>query len=201
MELEELQATWAHMSAQLERQHKLTDKIIMQMAQDRYSKKFQNISIFESIGALICFCAAIYILLNFGKLDTWYLASCGIFTLLFLIVLPILVLRAINQIKHLDILKYDYTRTLVNYLKAKKRLLLLQQLSSYLSLIQLFAVAAVFAKLWANKDFFMTDRDIWAYLAIAGSVLFIFFLARLGYKGYTKITSSAEEILKELDET
>lgn len=198
MELEELQSTWVQMSAKLEQQKKLTDKIILHMTQERYIKKFKHISIFETVGAMICFVVAFYILLNFQSLDTWYLILCGIFTLIFLVVLPILVLRAIYTIKYLDIFSNSYKDVLVKYLQAKKNLLLLQQLSIYMSVIQLFAVAVVFAKIWGNKDFFTVDRGIWDYVSILGAGLFIFFLARWAYSGYLKLTGSAEEILKEL---
>ena len=200
MELEEIQATWAKMSQELEKQKLLTNEIIIHMTQQRYTKKFKTISIFETIGAIICFATAFYILMNFKSLDTWYLISCGVFTLIFLVVLPILVLRAIHKIKHIDIFKNSYKNTIREYIKAKKNLLLLQRTGMYLSLIQLFAVAAVFAKIWSGKDFFMKDRGIWDYTAIIGAALLIFIVAKWGYKGYLKITGSAEQILKVLEE-
>ena len=67
-----MQQTWKEMSLELEKQKKLTTTIILKMTQEKYKNKFGTITIIESIGAVICFIAAIYILINFAKLDTWF---------------------------------------------------------------------------------------------------------------------------------
>ena len=79
MELEEIQATWAQMGRELEKQKRLTNEIIVQMTQQRYSGRFDRISTYETIGAALCFAVVVLILANFGKLDTWYLKACGVF--------------------------------------------------------------------------------------------------------------------------
>ena len=84
MEIEELQATWTQMSEELEKQKKLTKEIILKMTQERFTNKFRKVSFYESLGAIICFGAAIYILINFTKLNGWLEISCGILTLVFL---------------------------------------------------------------------------------------------------------------------
>lgn len=199
MELEQIQATWSQLSDELEQQKKLTKQIILQMTQERYSNKFKTISIFETIGAVICFMAGIYILVNIPKLDTWYLLACGIFTLSFLVVMPILVLRALYRIKSIDILKNNYKETLIKYEKSKKYLLILQQFGIYASFILMFTTAAVFSKIWSNEDFFMIEKDGWVYGAILVAILFVFFFARWGYRCYKSVTTSAEEIINELE--
>ena len=105
MEIEELQAAWLQMSTELKKQKKLTDDIILSMTQEKYKNKFRNVTTYETVGAFICFCIALLLIVKFGKLDTWYLKACGIFSLSYLIVLPILVLRALKEIKTLDISK------------------------------------------------------------------------------------------------
>lgn len=199
MKLEELQTAWYEMSEQLEHQKKLTDNIIMEMTQKKYTDKFRTISLFETFGASICFIAALYIIVNFYKLNTWYLITCGIFSLLFLIVLPIFVLVSLYRIKNINITKHSFSDTLIHYIKEKNRLMLLQKLGIGASFIQLFAVAIVFAKILSNKDFFMVERDIWSYVFMGLAVVFIFLMARWGYNGYKKVTNSAEQLLKNLE--
>ncbi|MGB5820667.1 MAG: hypothetical protein WBG90_14375, partial [Saonia sp.] len=181
MEIEEIKAVWSEMSDQLEKQKKLTDEIIMEMTQERYRNKFRTISTYETIGAVVCFAAALLILVNFNKLDTWYLISCGFVSLLFLVLMPMLVLKSLGRIKGLDIGKNNYKETLVRYTKAKKNLLMLQQFGMYGSFIFMFTVTPVFSKILSNKDFFMVERGIWAYGFIAIMVVFLFFFARWGY--------------------
>jgi len=199
MEIEEMKILWSEMSDQLEQQKKLTNEIIMNMTQERYTNKFKTISIYETIGAVICYGVAIGVLVNFGALDTWYLKACGVFTLTFLFVLPILVLRALSRIKRLNITDKNYKETLISYTKAKTNLLRLQQFGIAGSFFLMFAVAAVSSKMWSNKDFFMMERNMWSYAAIGIATLFVILVSRWGYGHYRRITTSAESLLKELE--
>ncbi len=199
MEIEELQATWTQMSEELEKQKKLTDKIIMEMTQQKYSSKFQKITTYETIGAVICFAVAVYLTINFYKLDTWYLLICGIITLAIILILPIVTLRSLGRIKHLNIKENSYKKTILGYSKAKKKLLLLQQFSMYASFALMFTTLPVAAKILSNKDFFLMEKDLWLYGFIGIMLVFLFFFARWGFGCYKSITKSAENILKELE--
>ena len=199
MEIEELQETWTRMSEELEKQKKLTDKIILNMTQERYSKKFRKVSFYESLGALICFAAAIYILINFTKLNGWLEISCGIFTLTFLILLPVLVLRTLKDIERLNIRAKPIKETLTNYSNKKKRLLILQQIGIYASFILFFTMMPVASKILGNKDFFSISRGIPFYVGIGIALIALFFYARWGYGCYKRITNSAKDVLEELD--
>lgn len=199
MEIEEMHALWSDMSDQLEQQKKLTNEIILNMTQERYSNKFRTITNYETFGALICFAIGIYIIINFGALDTWYLKACGVFTIAFLFIIPVLVLRALKRIKQLNILNNNFKETMISYTKAKTNLLQLQKFAIMSSFILMFAVSAVFSKLWSNKDFFMMERNIVNYVSIGLAILFVVFISIWGYRHYTRITNSAETVLKELD--
>lgn len=197
MEIEELQTVWSEMSDQLEKQKKLTNELIMQMTQDRYRTKFNKITFYETIGAIVCFVMAIYLLVNIDKLDTWYLLSCGIFTITFLIILPVITLGLLGKIKRINILKNSFKETIVGYTKAKNQLLLTQRVGIYLSFILVFTCLPVFSKIMKNKDLFL-QTEVWLiYLPIMA--VFLFFFTRWGYKCYKNITNSAENILKQLE--
>lgn len=199
MEIEEMQILWSEMSDQLEQQKKLTNEIIMNMTQEKYSNRFKSISTYETIGAVICFVIALQIIFNFSKLDTWYLMACGIFTLAFLLVMPVLVLRALIKIKRLNIVNKSYKDTLVSYTKSKTNLLQLQKFGIMASFILMFTVAAVFSKIFSNKDFFAVERDIWSNVSIAIALLFVVLVSNWGYGHYKKVANSAEAVIKELE--
>ncbi|MET7029175.1 hypothetical protein [Sediminicola luteus] len=197
MDLEEIQAVWSEMSDQLEQQKKLTDKIILDMTQDRYIRKFSTISKVETLGAIICFVSALYFLFNFYQLDTWYLQLCGAFSIAFLIGLPILTLRSLGKIQKINIIDKNIKDTLVTYSKAKNKVLAIQRLGIFLCFIFMMTCLPVFSKLMKGKDIFQQGSfPIW-YVVIMG--VFIAFFARWGYGCYKKITQSAEGILKELE--
>lgn len=198
MELEEMQAVWSHMSTELDKQKKLTNEIILKMTQQRYSNKFSKVSVYESIGAVVCFAMALYILLKFDRLDTWYLVVSGIFTLLVLFILPVLVLRSLNQIKRIDITSNNYTETLLRYTKAKNQLLLMQRMGIYLGFVLVVVSLPVFGKVFQNKDVLL-EGQIWSwYLPLM--LIFLLLFARWGYGCYQNIARDAEDLIKQLEE-
>lgn len=199
MELEEMQALWSDLTNQLDHQKKLTDKIIMDMTQERYSNKFRTITTMETIGAIICFVVGIYILVNFNKLDTWYLMVCGLITILFLFSLPVLALRALHKIRNINIKDKNYKEALLDYTKAKNHLMNIQKAAIFASFIIMITTSGVFAKIWSNKDFFLIERNSWAYLSFVVAILFVSFTSYWGFRSYSKLTNSAENILKELE--
>lgn len=190
---------WGELSQKIEKQERLTDKLILDMTQERYSNRFDKILTYESIGAFICFIAALYILFNFGKLDTWYFKVSGIFTLTFLISLPLLVLRSLIKIKSLDISKTDLKETIVGFERAKSELLMLQRFGIYLSFVLALLVLPLSLKLFKNKDFFTSSHDASLWIVIGLFFIFLLFFARWGYRCYQRITSSAENLLKDLE--
>jgi hypothetical protein len=200
MELEKMKTLWQEMSEQIEEQKQLTDTLIMDMTQQKYTQKFNKITTYESIGAAICFITAILILVNFKKLDTWYLAGCGIFTLSYLLTLPILVLRSLKTIRSINISSASYKESIVGFAKAKKQLLLIQKLGMYVNFILFLAIIPVTSKLMGDKDIFMTGGSLWKYGFIAIVAIAMIFVSRWGYGCYKNITNSAENILKELED-
>ncbi len=150
-------------------------------------------------GAVICFVAALVVLINFGKLDTWYLVLSGILTLVFLVVLPVLVLRSLSEIKRLNISDKTYKDVIAEFTKARKKLLMLQQIGIYSSFVFLFAFLPVTSKILSDKDFFMMEKDAALYGFLAVAFIFLILFARWGYGCYRGITRSAENILKDLE--
>lgn len=199
MEIEEMQALWSDLTNQLDHQKKLTDKIIMDMTQERYSKKFKTITNMETLGAIVCFVLGIYILVNFHKLDTWYLMTCGTLTILFVFGLPFLALRALRKIQNINIKNKNYKEVLLDYTKAKNHLMTIQKGAVIASFIIMITASGVFAKIWSNKDFFTVERNIWANLSILLALIFVSFTSYWGFRSYSKLTNSAGNILKDLE--
>ncbi len=200
MELEEMQATWSEMNDQLEHQRKLTDKLIMEMTKDRYRNKMGRLSRYEGMGALICFAAAILLLFQFHKLNTWYFVVSGVFTIGYLIVLPILVLRSINAMRDIDLINNTYTETLIAYVEKRKQFLLTQRIGIYLNFILLAVSLPVLVKVFKGKDIFIADSNI-LYWYVPIMTIFLVFFSSWGYSKYRRITASASKILQELDDT
>ncbi len=199
MELEEMQALWSDLTNQLDHQKKLTDKIIMNMTQEKYSNKFRTITTIETIGAIFCFTIGVCVLANFSKLDTWYLMLCGVIMVAFLLGLPVLALRALRKIRAVNITNKSFKEALLDFSKAKKNLMNIQKGAVAASFVVMIAASGVGAKILGNKDFFLVERNIWANFSILLALVFVSFTSYWGYRSYSKITNSAENILKELE--
>ncbi|WP_282076176.1 hypothetical protein [Maribacter aquivivus] len=199
MELEELQSAWTQMSDELNHQKKLTNQIILDMTKQKYQHKFSTITKYETLGAVVCFAVAFFVLLNFGKLDTWYLQICGLLTLSFLIVLPAMVLTILKRIKNIDILNGSYKENLKFYLKTKNRLLRLQQIGIAVGFIGLLFIVPVTSKIISNKNVFLTSLKTEQYVVFTVTLIVMVFFCRWAYKGYLKVTQSAQELIQELE--
>jgi len=198
MELEELQLAWTKMGRELEEQKKLTNEIIMEMTRTKYRNKFRKTYNYETIGTIMCLGIALYILFHFDTLDTWYLQVCGIITLVFLVVMPLLVLSALKQIKGLDILRATYTQNLINFTKAKTRILRLQQISIGLGFVMVLVVVPVSAKIFNDKDVFLSPLHSGQWMGLTVVLIAMILFSRWGYRSYQKITDSAALLLEDL---
>jgi len=199
MEWEELQATWAQLGQELEEQKKLTKEIIMKMTQEKFTNKFRTLTQIETVGAIVCYAAAIGVLVNFNELNTWYLALCGILTLAFITILPTMVLRALAKIRNLNIIQGTFKDNLRTYTKAKNHLLRLQRTGIMASFVSLFICLPVAAKLLSNKNIFEIGLKPTAWIGLGVVVILMFFFSRWGYRGYKKVTSAAENLLRDLE--
>ena len=196
MELEEMQKTWSDLSAELEKQKVLTHKIIMEMTKRKYRGKFSGFIKYEGIGAIVCLVAALLLALNFNSLDTWYFQAMGITALLLLTVLPVLVLRSLNRIKSIDILRDSYKDVLAEYARARKHLLGVQRAGIYLSFVFAAISLPLAGKLINNRDIFQETTWFW-YLA--GMMVFLLVFSRWAYGKYQRAVDSAEALLGEIN--
>lgn len=197
MELEELQAAWTQMSHELEKQKELTNEIIMNMTKEKYNAKFKTLTNFEKAGSLVCVASALFILVNITKLDTWYLLACGLFAVLFSVVLPFLVLRSLKRIRQLDIVSLNHRDALLTYTKAKTKLLKIQRYGSYAAILYLATFLPTIGKIINNKNLFLEPTAfLWKLLIVS---VFLVLFAQWGYGHYKRITSSAEQLIKDLE--
>jgi hypothetical protein len=197
MELEEMKFLWGEMSREMENQKKLTGTLIMKMIRINYRNKINKILIPESIGAMACLAAILYIAAGMHNLNTWYLQVCGFLSVIILFFLPLLSLKATHRIRSVKVSENNYAQSLAEYAKAKMKFLYVQKFSLYLCALLLVVVLPVMGALVGGKDLFMT-KSLWFSYALMFPSFYTFF--RWVFKSYVKTTAEAENILKELEE-
>lgn len=201
MELEEMQTVWSQMSDQIEKQKKLTDKMIIMMTQEQYRKKLNKIAYPEMIGAIICYSTVILILINLNKLDNWYTLLSGLISIVILLVLPVLSLKSINQMRKVNIAGNNYKETLIEYSKGKKRFQVVVKMGFYMGFLLMFVIMPVTSKILNNKDLFSETKSIWPFvIGIPIAIIFFITFSRWVSKCYTNNINSAELLFKELED-
>lgn len=200
MELEEMKTLWDTMSKDIEKQKILTDKLIIQMTEQQYSNRLGKVSTPEIAGTFICFAAALFILINFYKLETVLQIICGIIVISFLLIAPVFSLRFINKMKKVDISKNNYQQTLIDYSKGKKQFLHLQKISFYFSPLLMLIILPVASKIINNKDFILEiQKSPEIIFSVFFAFVFLFFFSKWVFKHYNKNIDEAEGILKGLE--
>jgi len=200
MELEEMKILWEQMSVKVAKQQQLTDQLIMEMTTQKYRNKFGKLLMYEMMGAIICYLMALFVIIRIKELDTWYLMACGIFTIAFLAILPFFTLQSLRRIKELQLADTSYKDALVRFAKSKKRLLFLQRFGLYLSPLLFLVILPVMNKIMNNKDMFTADSNAFPWVFIGIVLVGVVLFSRWGYGWYKRITNSAEQLLRELDE-
>ncbi len=202
MELEEMQTVWSELSGQLEKQKKLTDKMIIMMTQEKYRSQLNRIAYPEMIGTVICYGAGLFILININRLDNWYTMLSGITTLIVLFVLPVLSLRSINKMRKVNIAANNYKETLLEYAKSKKQFKNGMKWGYYLGFVLMFTIMPVTTKLINNKDFFEGTKSVWPFfISIPLAIVFFIVFSKWVFKNYSKSMNSAESLIKDLEAT
>jgi len=199
MELEEMQAVWSDISGQLEKQKKLTDKMIIMMTQEQYRKRWNKIAYPEIVGGIICYSMAIFILMNMDTLETWYNIVLGVCCTLILMILPILSLKSIFKMSGVNFYKNSYKETLIKYTKSKKQFQSLQKYAYYLGFLLIFLILPVTSKILSGKDMFEGVKNVWP-LAVFIPLAIVFFIVFYKWvkKCYRNNLNEAESILKDL---
>ncbi len=197
MEYDEMKILWDGMNQKIEEQKILTDKLILDMTKERYENKLRAISIPETIGALICFALATYIMIHFNKLNIWYLQVLGGFTIALCIIMPILSLKSIRKMTSIDISSNTYKESLIAFYRNETKFKRIQKISFYVSFLVLISAVITLGKIEKDIDvFIMTEKLKWM---IPSGIGLLFIFTQWVLKKYKKVTTSAKDILKDLE--
>jgi len=194
MELEEMQTLWSELSDQIEQKQPLSKTKIMEMTQERYQKKLNQIAYPEIAGSIVCFGMVLFIFINLNKLDDALSLTSAFISLIILIALPIASLLTIRRLRNIDVTKNNYQQTLFVYTKAKKRHCQVQKFGLYLSTVLMFSIIPVFVKIMGK------ELEIAPLLkSLPFGILFIIVFVFIVWRFYSKSIRETEVIIKDLE--
>lgn len=197
MELDEMRNVWTELSAQLDKQKKLTDNVIMQMTQTQYRARISRIRTPEIISSFFCVAIVVLIAVNSAKFDTAYVQICAAISAVLLSALPVLSLTSLQRMNNIRIERNDFKQTVMDYATSKRKFLFVQKLSFYLGFVLLITSLPVAVVILDGKN--GMDSPVWLWYAPIGILFFILF-SRWVYGFYVKTAAQAEQLLHEIKE-
>ena len=196
MELDDLRNTWNNANNQAAQQHNLSPKIIDQMTEKKYYSKIKKIAYPEFIGITVCLIAAVFIGLNFYKLETAFLQGVGMVSILLLLALSIISLLSLRKFNINEDLNKPYAETLKTFAIKKLHFYRLQKINITLCYLLLVTIIILLSKLLNDVDL-TTSKYFWTF-SFSFGYIFLLFYSKWVLKYYKKSLSQAEELLHEL---
>jgi uncharacterized membrane protein len=196
MELDDLKNTWENMSDQVKKQQNLNPKMINEMTKKKFESNLKKIAYPETIGVIICLAGAIFIGLNFSILDTIFLKSVGIVSVILLLALSVISLISVRQLNMRADVNKSYSETLKEFAVQKIRFYKFQKINVTLSYLLLVTTIVLFSKFFGSKD--ITNSKYFWIFSFSFGYIFLSFYAKWVSKYYHNSLRQTEELLKEL---
>lgn len=195
MELDDLKSTWNKQSSDADQQL-LTIQIIDKMTQKKYKSKINKIVYPEIIGSLVCLMAAVFIAINFYKLNTTFLQGVGVLAILLLLIVSINSFLSLKQLTLAGNANKPYAEALKTFALQKLRFYKLQKINITLSYLLLVTIVILLSKFFSGKD--ITDSKYFWTFSITIGYLFLLFFSTFVTKFYRNTISQTEKFLQEL---
>lgn len=196
MELDEMKNLWEGMSNRIEKQERLTKNLIGNVTEEKYNSKLKKIRYSEIIGAIICYLGAIYLIINFMKIDPLAEKIFAVISIGLLITLPIISLRSLNSMQKVKISSKTYLETLNDFGKQKIRFQKFQKLNVSLGL---FLILVAIPVLSAIKGVDLSETKHFWILTFPISIIAFFGFAFWVLKSYNKSLEATEKLLSEIN--
>ncbi len=195
MELDDFKNTWNTQNDTATQQNS-TSKLIDQMTQKKYRSKINRIAYPEITGTFICLLAAVYIGMNFYKLDTAFLKGTGIVSILVLLILSVISVLSLRQLKMKKDFNKPHAETLKIFATQKLAFYKLQKINVTLSYLLLVTIIILLSKFYSGTDI-TNSKYFWTFSFTFGYIFLLFFSKFVS--GYYKNTlRKTEALLNEL---
>jgi multisubunit Na+/H+ antiporter MnhG subunit len=196
MELDDLKNTWNEMGERVVKTQKISLKIIDKMNANSFHSRLRKIAIPEILGSIICVASAIYIIVNFNKLNTLFYQVAGILCILMLVISPALSLASIRALyKAIDTNK-TYADALKSFTESRITFCKLQKMNLRLSYFFLVTLILLCTKLFGTNP--TTHSKYFFIFAYTFGFCFLLVFSKWVFSSYNKTIKDTEALLKEL---
>jgi len=196
MELDDFKNTWHQMGNQTKETQHINLKLFDKMGKQKMYAILKKIILPEILGSTICIFSAIYIGINFHKLDKLPYQISGVLTILLFIVLSGISLMSIWQLYQPADAGKSYADALKEFAIKKIRFCKLQKLNITLSYLLFVTVILLLPKLFGTNHI-TGSKYFFIYTYTFGYSLLLVF-SKWVFKSYNKTIRQTEDFLKEL---
>jgi hypothetical protein len=196
MELDDLKTDWESATNQTNKPNILTSKIINQMTQKKYQSQIKKVKYPELIGAIVCILGVSFIGFNFNTLDTTFLKSIGVLTMLLLMIMLMLSFLSLTQLSSAENFDKPYIEIIKQFANHKLRFLKYQKANALLSYLLLVTIIILLPKFFYGKDITFS-KSFWIF-SFSFGYIFLLFFSKWVKKFYGNSLRQAEELLKEI---
>lgn len=196
MELEEMKNLWEGMSKKVEKQELLTKNLLEKVTEQKYHSKLNKIRYSEMIGTIICYLGAVYLIMNFVKIDPLAEKIFAIIAIGLLLTLPVISLRSLNRMQNLPISSKTYLDTLNDFGKRKMRFQKFQKLNVSLGLFLLIVAIPVLS---AIKGVDLSETEHFWTLTFPISIIAFLGFAFWVFRSYKKSLEATEKLLSDIN--
>lgn len=197
MELDDLKNDWESATNKAQKPNILTSKMIIKMTQKKYESKIRKIKYPELTGGIICILGLSFIVFNFNKLDTPFLQSIGVVTILLLLIIPALSYLSLTSLPSANNFDKPHIEIIQNFAKQKLRFSKYQKVNAFLNYLLLVTIIILLPKFFSGKDITFA-KSFWLFTFPIGYIFLIFFSKRVK-KYYNNSLTQAGELLKEVE--
>jgi hypothetical protein len=197
MELEEMKNIWDEMDSNPIKQSGFGLHNISNMSQLKFNENAANFKVGEIMGLFLAYTLAGIIIVNFNLFDDWYLTICGIFLIIYFMVMPLYTIVGIIKMNKIDFAKSSYKEVMEHFYFVKIRLKRAEKISFVASPFLFVSALAIITKLFIDKDLFNMSFQLPLVLLLIFSFFGAIIFNVLVFQKRDKTFQSVEELLKE----
>ncbi|RZK39515.1 MAG: hypothetical protein EOO90_18595 [Pedobacter sp.] len=196
MELEEMKNVWQETSKATKKPDHLTNQFLEKMTAKKYNSKINKIGYSEYIGSVICFLAAIYLIINLNKIERPLMQIFAFVGMLLLFILPIISMLSLRNLKNINVSSKTYLEAIEDFGKRKINFLKFQKLNISLALFLLVIAVPVLSAI-KGKDIDQTP-NFWT-LTFPITIAFFLIFALWVLRSYRRILNETAKMLSEIN--
>ncbi|MBN3583277.1 hypothetical protein JYB64_12835 [Algoriphagus aestuarii] len=196
MELEEMQSLWADVSQKIEKQDKIQKELVMEITRQKFRSKLNHIRVTETVGSIICYIYAMYLLSKLSELELWYNQVFAMITILIMTILPIASLNAVKGMRSVKIDGEAPAKMLEKFERSKVRFWKVQRYGMIFGALLLVTVLPPISEI--NGSIEMISKPLFWVIYLPGAILFMYLFSRWALGKYRKMIDASEKLLSEL---